>query len=128
MSQSEFQTLIPLAADSRIWRSAQRVIAACSLAWDASRVGRFLRAHGAPVACWPPAKRVRLGAMAIAWAGIFHLASLFMLPRYVAPALPYPWIALVIVTALIVAAFADAFAHAWPESTFGRIVNHILKG
>ncbi len=128
MKDDEFDRISAIAAQSRLWHTAQRIMEAYAAAWETSIVARWRRNGATRLASWPPDRRVRFGAMVIAWAGVFHLASRSVLPRYVGSGLPYPWIAVVIVGALVVAALAQDVAQAWQTSTLGRVVRAILKG
>ena len=89
-------------------------------AWEDSKTRQFANAAWNKNQAWSAAQRLRFWALVLTWAGLFHLAGLRWLPRYVTSGLPMPWFAAVTMLAAILAAFAEPAAVAWEHSAIGR--------
>ncbi|MGH9201540.1 MAG: hypothetical protein ACRD2A_09915 [Vicinamibacterales bacterium] len=115
MIDLEFKRVVQEARGSLLWRAAIWADTVIESAWMSSFVGRAWRRQRAIIAAWPAERRVRIAALTLAWAGVGHALSLVVLPPYVTSALPRAWVALFIVSALVVAAQPAAFVRAWND-------------
>ena len=118
MSDRDFEALRLVAAESSLWRVAAGI----------ARTGLVARTAGAVryvafrFEVLPSEARVRVGALVAAWLGLGHLALVWMMPAYVAPALPRSWFIGFVLSAFATAAAARPLALAWAGSAFASLV------
>jgi hypothetical protein len=91
-----------------------------SAAWRHSSMVRALGPITAVMSALDRPRRLRFGALTIAWAAIVHLGIRNVLPLYVVSGLPWWWNALVAAVALAISAYAEAIVSAWPSSALSR--------
>lgn len=113
-------TLQVIGAESRLWRAATWVLRTATAAWGASRVGRAVRSGLAAGMACSPGLRVRFVAAVVAWAGVWHLAGLWVLPSHVVSGLPRIWFMAALAGAIVVFVIAEPLVAAWPESRVAK--------
>ena len=114
-----------VAEDSRLWRGEQAVAQALTAAWNGSRFGQIATASVRRVREAAPARRIRFGALVVAWAGAWHLIGLMFLPRYATSGLPRVWFVAASIVALMVAFAAEALVRAWEASALRRVFSRL---
>lgn len=120
MTPEPASALQAVVEDSRLWRGLQSLTQAWAAAWDRSWVGGLVARSASHGRLATPAGRLRAVASIAAWACAWHLAGLFVLPRYATSGLPRAWFVAAMLVALLVAAGADALARAWNSSVLAR--------
>ena len=123
MNQEPLSSIGAVAGESRLWRGEQAVAEALVAAWKGSRVGQVAIASAMRVREVAPARRIRFGALVVAWAGAWHLAGLVVLPRYATSGLPRAWFVAVVLVALLVALAANGLVRAWEASALRRMLS-----
>lgn len=122
MSDRDFEALRLVAAESSLWRVAAGIARTGLVAWDESRTAGAVRYVAFRFEVLPSEARVRVGALVAAWLGLGHLALVWMMPAYVAPALPRSWFIGFVLSAFATAAAARPLALAWAGSAFASLV------
>lgn len=125
MNQEPLSSIEAVAGESRLWRGEQAAAEALAAAWKWSRVGQVATTSAMRVREVAPARRIRFGALVVAWAGAWHLAGLVVLPRYATSGLPRAWFVAVVLVALLVAAAADGLIRAWGASALRRAFSRL---
>ena len=115
MKDPEFDAVVHEAAESLVGRTVFRFAGYFSTAWESSALVGAVREWTAPFQYWPVDQRVRMTALTLAWAGVWHGLGLLVLPKYVTSGLPQSWTVAFVVWAVIVAAMPDAFVRAWRD-------------
>lgn len=123
MNQEPLGSIEAVAGESRVWRGEQAAAEALAAAWKGSRVGQVATASAMRVRAMAPARRIRFGALVVAWAGAWHLAALVVLPRYATSGLPRMWFVAAGIVALVVALAADDLVGAWEASALRRMLS-----
>lgn len=122
MSEESLDAIQAVAENSGLWQGARALARGWSSAWNTAWAGRLVRAATVRAHEATPARRVRLGALVVAWACAWHLAGLVVLPAYVTSGLPRVWFVAAGTVALFVAAAAGALVRAWSGSALVRAV------
>ena len=90
-------------------------------AWRTSSTGNAARSIGGQWRATPAPRLIRTIAVAVLIAAVAQPLLISLMPRTVAPAMPWPAFALVAVFAAATAWQADAIVHAWPASRLYRV-------
>lgn len=92
-------------------------------AWRTSITGGAVRFIAGELRAMPKAAVIRTIAVALLIAATAQPLLISLMPRTVAPAMPWPVFALVGVFAAAAAWQADAIVSAWPESRLARLLS-----
>ena len=114
--------LIAVVHGSRLAQAMSWLDRTSKSAWEDSKTRQFANAAWNKNQAWSAAQRLRFWALVLTWAGVFHIAGLQWLPRYVTSGLPMPWFAAGTMLAAILAAFAEPAAVAWRDSAIRRAI------
>ncbi|MGE3491697.1 MAG: hypothetical protein AB7N29_16955 [Vicinamibacterales bacterium] len=125
MNREPLGAIQEAAEDSYLWRAVQAAGDAWSAAWATSRVGRLAALATARVQSATPAHRLRVAATVVAWACAWHVAGLYVLPRYVTSGLPRLWFVAAALFAVLTAVFAEALVRAWGASALRRALRRL---
>jgi hypothetical protein len=93
---------------------------AVTKAWRSSSTAAMAQSLAGRAAAMPMARLIRNMTVAIATAALMQPLLIAIMPRTVAPALPWPLFAMLAVFAAAIAWHAEAFANAWPSSRVAR--------
>lgn len=116
----EFDHVRGAFASSVIGRIAAWLSGAVGPAWRTSSTGNAARSIGGQLQGTPTPLLIRTFAVAIAIAAAAQPILISLMPRTVAPAMPWPAFALVVLFAAATAWQAEAIATAWPASRLAR--------
>ncbi len=108
-------------ASSVIGRIIAWLSGAVGSAWRTSSTGNAARSIGGQWRATPAPMLIRTIAVAVVIAAVAQPLLISLMPRTVAPAMPWPAFALVAVFAAATAWQADAIAHTWPASRLYRV-------
>ena len=110
------------AEQSRLWRTAASLAGAYGSAWPRSATHRVM-ARVAGFAPRDAAARLRYAASTVALVILAYMViTRTVLPGYVRSSLPWFVPALPVITALVIAAGAEAYARAWRESVIAGLL------
>jgi hypothetical protein len=118
----DFPRVQESAAGSRLAGLAEHARQIFLNAWRTSAVGAYCRAQWQPFRTATGPARIRWCATALAVAAAGHLGLRLLLSPTVAPGLPAPIVAGMVIAAAGVARKAEAFDRAWRHSRLARLV------
>lgn len=117
----DFGFVREVAADSVLWRAADRLLTSVTESWNHSSARHRSVEMLRRVATLTTADRLRAWTTAIAIGGLVNIVLLARANAYAAPGIPRSVVALTTAFAAVVAVWPHAFLRAWASSTPARI-------